>query len=206
MAGDRKQKYKWVKGFSKVSQNPATYEKRWYLPCQGWGRGFESHRPLQFHPRAGGEHEGRGRGNQVGTRIIPARAGNTPIPAHDDCRPSDHPRAGGEHQIKAGSVSLTYGSSPRGRGTHRLRGSDKYGLRIIPARAGNTLARLCGPRSPSDHPRAGGEHFGGSVYSSSSAGSSPRGRGTRSGFYEDQPLQRIIPARAGNTLDQRQSA
>src|SRR5680860_1595188 len=199
MAGDRKQKYKWVKGFSKVSQNPATYEKRWYLPCQGWGRGFESHRPLQFHPRAGGEHEGRGRGNQVGTRIIPARAGNTPIPAHDDCRPSDHPRAGGEHQIKAGSVSLTYGSSPRGRGTHRLRGSDKYGLRIIPARAGNTLARLCGPRSPSDHPRAGGEHSDGSVSSYQRNGSSPRGRGTLMRECRPTIRLRIIPARAGNT-------
>src|SRR5680860_890206 len=178
-----------------VGSNPIARSN--FIPARAGntkGEAEEIKSALGSSPRGRGTHLYR-RTTIAVPRIIPARAGNTRSSGAPSACPPDHPRAGGEHQIKAGSVSLTYGSSPRGRGTHRLRGSDKYGLRIIPARAGNTLARLCGPRSPSDHPRAGGEHAQASTKINPYSGSSPRGRGTRSTKGKAHERPRIIPAR-----------
>ena len=133
------------------------------------------------HPRAGGEHAGpararlphrgsspRGRGTQpaagldrAARRFIPARAGNT-IPAPTD-RPitSVHPRAGGEHRGRAGTITKTTGSSPRGRGTLERRGELVLVRRFIPARAGNTTTWADETTIEAVHPRAGGEHAGG---------------------------------------------
>ncbi len=151
------------------------------------------------HPRAGGEHRApggsvyspigsspRGRGTQsriggdfLRRRIIPARAGNTKDrePAHMEA--TDHPRAGGEHQICAGHFDFPSGSSPRGRGTRTLLTLHLKHRRIIPARAGNTIATESATPRPTDHPRAGGEH----------------GHAAAVRSFPD----RIIPARAGNT-------
>ena len=108
------------------------------------------------------------------------------------------------------------GSSPRGRGT---RCPDRLGdrlLRFIPARAGNTRTPVrCSMRIPV-HPRAGGEHRAADRPCTGSAGSSPRGRGTRHAgtvlresvhpraggehWAADREHGRLrIPARAGNT-------
>ena len=50
------------------------------------------------------------------------------------------------------------------------------------------------------HPRACGEHTPKIISDSSLIGSSPRVRGTLSGFIGQEHPQRFIPARAGNTL------
>ena len=55
-------------------------------------------------------------------RLIPARAGNTTLPALRPCRLRAHPRSRGEHLIQL---------------PHR-----RYQPRLIPARAGNTLADM----------------------------------------------------------------
>ena len=113
---------------------------------------------LSVHPRAGGEHchavgglflvhgsSPRGRGTPPGprrrprrARFIPARAGNTRRSARRGWPGSVHPRAGGEHSSLTAVTAPSSGSSPRGRGTHRIRLFLSAPLRFIPARAGNT--------------------------------------------------------------------
>ncbi len=71
--------------------------------------------------------------------------------------------------------------------------------RFIPAHAGNTHKA-----APSDwlrevHPRACGEHPARRLRATSSAGSSPRMRGTRSRSIRILVPKRFIPAHAGNT-------
>ena len=174
-------------------------------------------------------------------RIIPAWAGNA-LPRMAVSSPvTDHPRVGGEHPasplrilcsigssrvggehgLRAGVASLQVGSSPRGRGTRitTKRGGDSD--RIIPAWAGNTggVGRQ-NPPEP-DHPRVGGEHSFASQCAVTTAGSSPRGRGTREagqvgssprgrgtrrGESESLRARRIIPAWAGNTISAHSAA
>ena len=117
----------------------------------------------------GGEHHRRPR-----TRVIPAWAGNT----------SEH---------------STYGSSPRGRGTHRLGVARRQRERVIPAWAGNTAPGSSPSSRPSGHPRVGGEHYSGTDINDSDAGSSPRGRGTLCTVHLNKAEARVIPAWAGNT-------
>ena len=78
-------------------------------------------------------------------RLIPARAGNTWFCSSCRCAPSAHPRSRGEHvglnRMNAGS----HGSSPLARGTRHRRRLVSAPLRLIPARAGNTV-RCCSTR------------------------------------------------------------
>ena len=171
------------------------------------------------HPRAGGEHTAahsgedactgsspRGRGTQrwayrtlTEIRFIPARAGNTVRRRSSRLAAPVHPRAGGEHLIHQRVAPTHYGSSPRGRGTHTTVVKPHSCTRFIPARAGNTGPRTRRPRCATVHPRAGGEHSWSLRRGRSSAGSSPRGRGTRRPDEFKFSPARFIPARAGNT-------
>ena len=94
---------------------------------------------------------------------------------------------------------LISGSSPRGRGTRHRRHAGHVGRRFIPARAGNTERRHAREPDRTVHPRAGGEHPIRSLFECVPSGSSPRGRGTRSGRCRATGGHRFIPARAGNT-------
>ena len=171
------------------------------------------------HPRAGGEHwplsgavcrwggsSPRGRGTPdaalemaLGTRFIPARAGNTRRARSRWSTSAVHPRAGGEHTAFANSYYRARGSSPRGRGTRVQAPSRAQHRRFIPARAGNTRRPGHPGREPPVHPRAGGEHTILIGALATGLGSSPRGRGTRKGDYRGARVLRFIPARAGNT-------
>ena len=93
------------------------------------------------------------------------------------------------------------GSSPRVRGTPLpvVQRHGHYG--IIPACAGNTLWRKARLPQTRDHPRVCGEHVGRLSLSHDTPGSSPRVRGTH---FRDVAFPRhdgIIPACAGNTLE-----
>ena len=132
-------------------------------------------------------------------RFIPARAGNTLASACSIALISVHPRAGGEHIAESSACGLSYGSSPRGRGTPAgvFRGSAPG--RFIPARAGNTSRPASSRTLISVHPRAGGEHTHKSPWHCGTYGSSPRGRGTLRVDSGVPAPSRFIPARAGNT-------
>ena len=155
-------------------------------------------------PGFGSSPRGRGTpplgdGLPLERRFIPAWAGNTSWARRSSRSPSVHPRVGGEHQKVLISTEIQPGSSPRGRGTHRLHNRVPPAERFIPAWAGNThrYRRIAPERTV--HPRVGGEHIAEYEAGDISTGSSPRGRGTRLRVEEIALVGRFIPAWAGNT-------
>ena len=132
-------------------------------------------------------------------RIIPARAGQTHAP-YQDCRAHpDHPRACGANHGGQSVYTADTGSSPRVRGK-LLRGDGRLAvLRIIPARAGQTILYHYSSSLVPDHPRACGANFCGVTAGWPYFGSSPRVRGKQSCTTILPLWFRIIPARAGQT-------
>ena len=132
-------------------------------------------------------------------RLIPARAGNTRYRHYRRGSAAAHPRSRGEHVVVLGQNHAAVGSSPLARGTplnvFRKAGS----ARLIPARAGNTLARGVLLIRVSAHPRSRGEHPSQTPKASSVPGSSPLARGTLMSIAISHINRRLIPARAGNT-------
>ena len=122
---------------------------------------------------------------------------------------------------KMGDAVWRTGSSPRVRGKRHQAPGQRYAGRLIPARAGKTFPSTRFFLSVRAHPRACGENYRGRVHGSLHVGSSPRVRGKRitdcSGFvwYRSSPrvrgkrpvlnavdaAPRLIPARAGKTID-----
>ncbi len=94
-----------------------------------------------------------------GTRLIPARAGNTSATHTVSDKIAAHPRSRGEHWRFFSGTNSPHGSSPLARGTRLDPLVRDGGRRLIPARAGNTnvlhYARI---RAPA-HPRSRGEHL-----------------------------------------------
>ena len=112
-------------------------------------------------------------------RLIPARAGNTKISPLGVLNMTAHPRSRGEHCSGVRLLALFAGSSPLARGTLRPIARDTRAVRLIPARAGNTLHGFTNHRA--------------------TPGSSPLARGTPQRGETREPGRRLIPARAGNT-------
>ena len=133
-------------------------------------------------------------------RIIPARAGQTKTLLPTFCPHSDHPRACGANCPAGKSRGCVYGSSPRVRGKLGADDLIERGVRIIPARAGQTF--LCGGYlgDHADHPRACGANLPPAASMVVAAGSSPRVRGKPLPGDLDKSVVRIIPARAGQTV------
>ena len=149
-------------------------------------------------PRARGTHRSV-HVDRAGNRVIPACAGNTLVPPSPGRAPTGHPRVRGEHGHSPTRVSASDGSSPRARGTLRLRPLGQLAQRVIPACAGNTFRARRWYAGRAGHPRVRGEHRETVNARSADFGSSPRARGTL-GFYRcGGQLYRIIPACAGNT-------
>ena len=73
----------------------------------------------------------------LGTRLIPARAGNIGLDGELDPRDAAHPRSRGEHLPPGVLNRAVIGSSPLARGTFDGISSVFRWLRLIPARAGN---------------------------------------------------------------------
>ena len=126
------------------------------------------------------------RPGDVVARLIPARAGKTPISCPLIEAQRAHPRACGENATPANRSVDANGSSPRVRGklgAHRH--SPRRG-RLIPARAGKTAAARCTRACGGAHPRACGENPGVNGTVTTYKGSSPRVRGKRRGTDPDQ--------------------
>ena len=90
--------------------------------------------------------------------IIPAYAGNTLGASARRRRPKDHPRVCGEHEMRLMVCFIPRGSSPRMRGTRISETLLLCRNGIIPAYAGNTIARGISAHAGRDHPRVCGEH------------------------------------------------
>ncbi len=104
------------------------------------------------------------------------------------------------------SMPLRYflaGSPPRVRGTAGSGSVLALGLRITPARAGNSsTTRRCSP-GRWDHPRACGEQAEAAANAPKVLGSPPRVRGTAFLYLLIPCLLGITPAREGNSRRQR---
>ena len=96
--------------------------------------------PFGSSPRARGTH-GEVVPSAYFQRFIPASAGNTRSGRRWAIRPAVHPRERGEHTPVGMPFSSHTGSSPRARGTHRIRLCLEPHSRFIPASAGNTRFR-----------------------------------------------------------------
>ena len=134
-------------------------------------------------------------------RIIPARAGFTARFAFSSTRLKDHPRSRGVYGIRSLSHYILTGSSPLARGLRMRIVVHVANFRIIPARAGFTsFLRQSGGSRP-DHPRSRGVYsfMNGDVVMC--AGSSPLARGLPVTGALAHVDRRIIPARAGFTVD-----
>ncbi len=180
---------------------------RWAKPCQ------------TVHPRACGEHPGifyavkyylgsspRMRGTPLQPlqppglpRFIPAHAGNTGGGGAVASAVAVHPRACGEHLDNHAKALVNAGSSPRMRGTRRGASQGQKFRRFIPAHAGNTSSAPVAACAAAVHPRACGEHSQKPSSTLSTAGSSPRMRGTPAAVVTEELVERFIPAHAGNT-------
>ena len=132
-------------------------------------------------------------------RFIPAPAGNTTRQPDGRRGIPVHPRACGEHSGCSATTTGSTGSSPRLRGTLRLRVSPLQHLRFIPAPAGNTRRLPLPRRTRPVHPRACGEHALYGYLLGLPSGSSPRLRGTPVNPQFERCLPGFIPAPAGNT-------
>ncbi len=131
--------------------------------------------------------------------FIPAGAGNTLKWAVTSISIPVHPRGRGEHGEQAGRWASMPGSSPRARGTPPPPTPPARDNRFIPAGAGNTVSPTASTRVLTVHPRGRGEHAALDAELDEPVGSSPRARGTLYLRVADSPLQRFIPAGAGNT-------
>ena len=110
-----------------------------------------------------------------------------------------HPRLRGELFDFFNVRWLNNGSSPLTRGTHTFIFCQLGGRRFIPAYAGNS-ALACSRRARrSVHPRLRGELILVLRPALIHIGSSPLTRGTLRGCYWQAPVQRFIPAYAGNS-------
>ena len=136
---------------------------------------------------------------EVGARIIPARAGCTPVTSAPASPNRDHPRSRGVHDRCVPPRLAAAGSSPLARGARPVTSWPTFTHRIIPARAGCTRSGCVGSCPWSDHPRSRGVHFTESCFRLFLTGSSPLARGARPGAGPGGAGSGIIPARAGCT-------
>ncbi len=111
-------------------------------------------------------------------RFIPAAAGNAAVVQRLTIWLTVHPRGCGERQLASIAYPFRHGSSPRLRGTPRLKILAHQNTRFIPAAAGNAIAEPLAKTVEAVHPRGCGERESGNRASSSA--------------------RRFIPAAAGN--------
>ena len=134
-------------------------------------------------------------------RIIPARAGFTAFALIAAAAEEDHPRSRGVYTCAIPDLAASEGSSPLARGLpgDSSRGPGRRG--IIPARAGFTsfLGVVLGALS--DHPRSRGVYASARPWVWRLRGSSPLARGLQAQMAAQTAYNRIIPARAGFTIN-----
>ena len=111
----------------------------------------------------------------------------------------DHPRSRGVYSLIGFPNMTGDGSSPLARGLRDLTLLHRLPEGIIPARAGFTSDEVTATRMAADHPRSRGVYAEELRARAGDGGSSPLARGLPGGPGPEDPLRRIIPARAGFT-------
>ena len=149
-------------------------------------------------PLAQGTHENRHHPSPA-SRLIPARAGNTPPCDSSTRRSPAHPRSRGEHGNRRGTGPANRGSSPLARGTRDAVLDKVPFVRLIPAREGNTSEPTLMRSATPAHPRSRGDHGCTAQENGGHGGSSPLARGPLTKTYALTEAQGLIPARAGTT-------
>ena len=91
--------------------------------------------------------------------LIPTYAGNTIHMKPNPRRPWAHPHVCGEHLRIRAEPAESLGSSPRMRGTHRVRASSALLSGLIPTYAGNTWPHAGQAAHGRAHPHVCGEHL-----------------------------------------------
>ena len=138
-------------------------------------------------------------GDDLGGRIIPARAGFTAAPGCGRRPGWDHPRSRGVYPPYHSEREILWGSSPLARGLHHEGLPCAVLSWIIPARAGFTPDGVLGDEAREDHPRSRGVYLEAVLDHGWLSGSSPLARGLQYATTGDGELHGIIPARAGFT-------
>ena len=133
------------------------------------------------------------------SRLIPARAGSTALWFLLRRVPAVHPRSCGERTHLTDAEVAHPGSSPLARGTRNVNRLQAVEARLIPARAGNTTGKFHPGGKGTAHPRSRGEHGETGGIEIFAFGSSPLARGAHAVFEVAVGVERLIPARAGNT-------
>ena len=207
-----------VRGTDRGTGLPCT-PRRFIPACAGNGTPrCSSAASPSVHPRVCGERARRTisknrsggssprvRGTAAGSRprsrphrFIPACAGNGKSGMSRPRSASVHPRVCGERESLSGPPFGCFGSSPRVRGTDSREILERAIPRFIPACAGNGgLPHRGGARS-TVHPRVCGERVQVGGQCLGRFGSSPRVRGTVPDRVVAGPVDRFIPACAGN--------
>ena len=146
----------------------------------------------------------RGRGNRYTgkvthrtTRSIPAWAGEPSRAEPTLHKTKVYPRVGGGTAFRASSFSHRSGLSPRGRGNLLRQSPDGFYLGSIPAWAGEPHPAVYVTGESPVYPRVGGGTINDINPLSALGGLSPRGRGNRGGTVQGRPVDRSIPAWAG---------
>ena len=199
--------------------------ERGIIPAHAGLTNVERHCGRRYgdHPRACGAHihNGDARLDVVGssprmrgsrpsagirnpqTGIIPAHAGLTDLQRMRAASERDHPRACGAHQVKIITEEIMLGSSPRMRGSRKVKIIVIKNDGIIPAHAGLTAGALTSESTSRDHPRACGAHQNPYNQTDCLPGSSPRMRGSQGPQAARHRHDGIIPAHAGLTTGDR---
>ncbi len=135
----------------------------------------------------------------VGTRFIPAGAGNSHHDARATRQGSVYPRWRGELISPGISCSRGRGLSPLARGTRPSPVFRSFRPRFIPAGAGNSSRAIAIAIVRSVYPRWRGELYINEVNLWKLYGLSPLARGTLFMRGSKSPRRRFIPAGAGNS-------
>ena len=149
-------------------------------------------------PRGRGKRRVRLRG-RVGTRSIPAWAGETAACWAACCAMPVYPRVGGGNVIGFCPSNRVKGLSPRGRGKRTCRYRPTQTERSIPAWAGETGSERYPERGKAVYPRVGGGNPSRLIHFGYLSGLSPRGRGKPCCYRVSISDMGSIPAWAGET-------
>ena len=155
------------------------------------------HRVVLGSPPRGRGKEQSSNLQETADRITPAWAGKRserPARSNSD---EDHPRVGGEKFSVFHLHRVCKGSPPRGRGKVQFSRSTSKQRGITPAWAGKRTPINESSFTKRDHPRVGGEKIHIILFSFSSWGSPPRGRGKARFSMMPTSTSRITPAWAG---------